>query len=117
MPIMLPMAAHSGGKAAGSALSLRRRADSSAVRVQVHAFMPANGFENCGNATLVAARDVSNPLGKGAVSTSVPTLDLSTASYLELEFAAFGKCGPRLRSGMASWHTWAGLRACLLALH
>ena len=102
-----------GGTAAGSAVMLWRRADSRIARAQVHAFMPANGFENCGNATLVAARGVSSPLGKGAVSTSVPTLDLSTATFLELEFAAFGTCAPSLRSYIAVWHNWAGCgRAC-----
>ena len=59
---------------------------------QVRAFMPAQGFENCGNATLVAARVVPSPLGIGASSASVPSLDLSAATFLELKFAAFGKC-------------------------
>ena len=117
MPNTAALVAHFGRQSTGSAPLLWRCADNSVGRVQVHAFMPANGFENCGNATLVAARAVPSPLGKGAVSTSVPTLDLSTATYLELEFAAFGKCAPRLRSCMAVWHTRAGWRSCLLALH
>ena len=68
------------------------------VRPQVRAFMPALGYENCGNATLVAARAVPNPLGKAAYlpSASVPTLDLSTATFLELHFAEFGRCAPVL---------------------
>ena len=61
---------------------------------QVRAFMPAQGYEDCGNATLVAARAVPSPLPKGAASASVPTLDLATATFLELKVAAFGKCAP-----------------------
>ncbi len=59
---------------------------------QVRAFMPSQGYENCGNATLVAARAVPSPLGAGASSASMPSLDLAAAAFLELKFAAFGKC-------------------------
>ena len=85
-------------------------ADSSAPRAQVRAFMPAQGFENCGNATLVAARAVPSPLGKSASSASVPTLDLASATFLELQFAAFGKCVPRPRLYTAAWPS---MSACL----
>ena len=56
--------------------------------------MPSQGYENCGNATLVAARAVPSPLGAGASSASMPALDLAAATFLELKFAAFGKCDP-----------------------
>ena len=59
---------------------------------QVRTFMPTEGFENCGNATLVAARSVPNLVPPGAVSASVLTLNLTTATYLELQFNEFGKC-------------------------
>ena len=59
---------------------------------QVRAFMPSQGYENCGNATLVAARGVPSPLRAGASSASMPSLDLAAATFLELKFAAFGKC-------------------------
>ena len=62
---------------------------------QVRAFMPSQGYENCGNATLVAARAVPSPLGRGASSASVPSLDLAAATFLELKFAAFGRCAAR----------------------
>lgn len=60
--------------------------------MQVRAFMRSQGYENCGNATLVAARVVPSPLGAGASSASMPSLDLAAATFLELKFAAFGKC-------------------------
>ena len=69
--------------------------------------MPAVGFENCGNATLVAAREVPSPLGKDTYSYSVPTIDLSTATFLELQFATFGKCAPLLQTP-----AWRHARAC-----
>lgn len=53
--------------------------------------MPDEGFENCGNASLVGARAVPSPLPAGAVSASMPSLDLSTATFLELQFTAFGE--------------------------
>lgn len=56
--------------------------------------MPTEGFENCGNATLVAARSVPNLVPAGAVSASVLTLNLTTATLLELQFNEFGKCAP-----------------------
>lgn len=59
---------------------------------QVRTFMPTEGFENCGNATLVAARAVPSRVPAGAVSASMPSLNLSSATFLELQFDAFGKC-------------------------
>ena len=59
---------------------------------QVRTFMPTEGFENCGNATLVAARAVPSQVPAGAVSASMPSLNLSSATLLELQFDAFGKC-------------------------
>jgi hypothetical protein len=80
----------------------RARQLSPARARQVRTFMPTEGFENCGNATLVAARAVPNLAPAGAVSASVLTLNLTTATYLELQFNAFGKCAapaPRGRRG------------------
>jgi len=62
----------------------------------VRTFMPTEGFENCGNATLVAARSVPNLVPAGAVSASVLTLNLTTATLLELQFNEFGKCAAPL---------------------
>ena len=73
--------------------------------------MPALGYEDCGNATLTAARVVNSPLGKGATSASWPTLDLSTATFLELQFAEFGKCAPWLRPCLASADEQHGMLA------
>ena len=66
--------------------------------------MPTEGFENCGNATLVAARAVPSRVPAGAVSASVPSLNLSSATSLELQFDAFGKCALRFAQSSASMH-------------
>ncbi|KAK9840645.1 hypothetical protein WJX81_006647 [Elliptochloris bilobata] len=74
--VAVPCAACAGGLSPGA---------------EVRTYMPTEGFENCGNATLVAARAVPSPLPAKATSASVPTLDLSSATFLELQFATFGK--------------------------
>lgn len=69
--------------------------------------MPTEGFENCGNATLVAARSVPNLVPAGAVSASVLTLNLTTATLLELQFNEFGKCAPPHHTPPRPPPTWS----------
>ena len=73
--------------------------------------MPSQGYENCGNATLVAARVVPSPLRAGASSASLPSLDLAAATFLELKFVAFGKCATLHTAHCKNFHDY-GPQAC-----